>query len=590
MNKLKEGLPQEAFGAMARALLRTLPETVQTGSLKATLEALFSALSRSHEKGSICAKITDIDEKYRELTEVVDAGLACLMTDSPFFGQGGGPQRPLVWDKAGGRVYFEQQFALEMKLARRLVSFARAGGSAPPVTQDQDGAVVNALCRRFSVICGGPGTGKTTTVARILEQLLQQNPALTVALMAPTGKAATRIRESILNTIGRNPASFSQLSRAVDQGRVEEHTIQKWLLINTKRGTRPGPGNPLSADIVIVDEASMIDISLAARLLDAVDLQQNRLIILGDAHQLSAVGPGAVFADLCAEPGILKGTVTRLTHSFRFAGGSPIGKLAAAINTGDKEGVAAAFALPEKDGEFVRRENTGASFVLPRPVRDWLDRAAEEYAAAVARWAKPLDAGEAVPAGLIEAAWRAFNAHRPLAAQRRGPLSLAVLNEYLSERVATLLRPHFPGVPFTGDLYPGSPLIVRRNNDLLGVFNGDVAILVPDGAGSYDAYFGDGGRTVKAVLLSDTETAYALTIHQSQGSEYPDVAVFLPADESSGLATRELIYTGVTRAKKSVMVFSGDAPLSVAVATRTERDGALCGRIEALSAAQGTAL
>lgn len=532
----------------------------------------------------------------------------------------------------GLRLYCAREAFEEMQLALKLASLAKAPARRlkPEMLERIDAlatrlgadkpqrdALELAVKRRFAVICGGPGTGKTTTVIQILECLFAENPSLTVALAAPTGKATSRMRQSISAGLAREGAEtlFAHVRGAADgdehggEARIREHTIHKWLTIPTASGRRPGPASPLAASVLVVDEASMMDIHLAARLFAAVD-EDARVIILGDMHQLAAVGPGAVFADISDREGPLGASVAQLRTSRRFPEGTVIDRLAKAIN---HEGQAESGALgglfsqdaPDAAWEDVKAILSGAAPAgdryavtwdqgefdpqsgLSPAAAAWLEKMAERFTAALLKYIETLASRKGDAA--LEAAWQSLwndglGRFRALAAQRRGPMSVEAVNNFMAEKVRSALAQ----TPFAADeadeFFPGRVVIVRRNDDMLGLFNGDIGIVVPvrgdGGAFARKVRFGDSGIALSPSLLPEHDTAYAMTIHQSQGSEFDDVAVFLPVNPESGLATRELLYTGVTRTKSTVAIFGSEASLRNSVETPTRRAGGLAARLE----------
>ena len=533
------------------------------------------------------------------------------------------------------RLYCARDALEESQLAQKLVELAQSGAKRlKPETaeriealaaslgndQCQKDALTLAVKQRFAVICGGPGTGKTTTVIQILECLFAENPNLTVALAAPTGKAAGRMRQSINAWLARGEADrlFPHVRAAAEagasgfgSGRIREHTIHKWLTIPTPSGERPGPDAPLAASVLIVDEASMMDIHLASRLFSAVG-GGTRVVVLGDMHQLAAVGPGAVFADMSDEEGGLGRSVVRLRTSRRFPAGTVIDRLARAINHeppsdalhAGEEALGGLFA-PDEDDAF---ESVKAILAAPSSAADkysvswdqgaydaqtglspaavgWLEDKAKRFIAALLQYFDAVRRG----GDEAEAAWNtlwhdALGSFRALAAQRRGPMSVDAVNGFMAAKV----REAIEGTPFAAaaddEFYAGRVVIVRRNDDMLGLFNGDIGIVVPVRGGRGEIVrkvrFGDSGTALSPTLLPAHDTAYAMTVHQSQGSEFDDVAVFLPVNPESGLATRELLYTGVTRTKSTAAIFGSSESLRRAVETPTIRAGGLAERLK----------
>lgn len=623
-----------AFELMGKALLRLVKgETVPL--LEEAMNVVMRALAASEEQGSICAVVSHATLDTEAVAALVDNGLAAWLHDSVDNRNANAKSEeqaviaPIVLERLSGdeeglRLYLQRRFDEEMRLAWMLKRYA--GRPTEPVCAEQrerlaalkendwcrygqgridrqtfegnrlhqDEAVERALARRFSIVCGGPGTGKTTTVVRMLECLLVCRPNLRIALAAPTGKAAGRMMQSIRHSIESMSESVSGgVARAIEEGRLTERTIHKWLAAPQESGNKPSATEPLNVDVIVIDEASMIDIRLAVQLFGVLDPEKTRVIVLGDKYQLSAVGPGAVFADMCRQDGVLNDSVSRLTVSHRFSANSMIGRLAAAVNNDDQlpedQHRARVQALFRSDGgakdrvtwHDLRRGGNGLAVGL----KTWLDRAFAPYFDELDRWLDGrIDAGRSHD-DCVKALWTCLNRTRVLAAQRKGPTSVEAVNAYLCETLRARLARRGVATPRNVELMPGLVIIVRQNNDVLGVYNGDVAVLLPSGEATegdqaeLTAYFGDADKRLPAVLLPEYEPAFAMTIHQSQGSEYDHVAVLLPDDEESELATRELLYTGITRAKRSVDIFGSKATLHRALRTTTRRLGALTERL-----------
>jgi exodeoxyribonuclease V alpha subunit len=444
--------------------------------------------------------------------------------------------------------------------------------AAPGATDLQRRACEVAARARLTLITGGPGTGKTYTAARLLALLSALNGAtpLRIALAAPTGKAAARLRQSIEQALAQLPpaAGMQDLAARIGPARTLH------ALLGARPGTRRfvhGPAHPLPLDLLIVDEASMVHLEMMAALLAALPPQAS-VVLLGDKDQLASVEAGAVLGDLCRDAAgsdaLARQTVT-LRESRRFQGA--IGRLATAVNTGDAS-AAAALLKPGLDPALHWLRGGGAQAVVQLALhgREGAPGGYSAYLGLLRQRPAPGDA--AAWDAWVRSVLAAFDRLRVLCALRDGEWGAAGMNLAIERALGQA------GLIARGsEWYEGRPVMVTRNDPGLGVFNGDIGIaLRPDG-GALRVHFAvaEGWRAVGVGRLAEVETAYAMTVHKSQGSEFDHAVLVLP-EQPSRLLTRELVYTGLTRARSAFTLAGARAQaLAEALALRTWRASGL---------------
>jgi exodeoxyribonuclease V alpha subunit len=531
---------------------------------------------------------------------------------------------PLVL--AAGRLYLRRYWRCERQVAAAIGSRLRRSPPPPDNLAElletlfagsadipEWPRIACALAARgsFTVVTGGPGTGKTTTVVKLVA-LLQAGAGrerpLRVRLAAPTGKAAARLTESIGKAIDQVPETL--------RAGIPREAVTLHKLLGARPGTRRlryGAGHPLHADLVVVDEASMIDLEMMAALLAALR-PETRLVLLGDKDQLASVEAGAVLADLCAgaevagydgataawleavagqhpevaeEPrGGLRQQLATLRISRRYGEDSGIGRLARAVNAGDAAAAAEIWRGPYPDLLRIDLEAMADDGFAEFLVEGWAPRqpGGQEGGAGYRAYLHTLESGRpqagAAAARFDEWAGEvldAFDGFRVLCATRRGDCGVDGLNQRIAE---TLLRRRL--ISQAHGWYEGRPVMLAHNDYGLGLMNGDIgiALQVPVAGGEYRlrACFRLPDGRIKQVLpsrLGDCETVYAMTVHKSQGSEFGHVALVLP-DSRNPILTRELVYTGITRAKRRFSLVARDfAVLDWALERRVRRSGGL---------------
>ncbi|MDV6292641.1 exodeoxyribonuclease V subunit alpha [Rhodococcus aetherivorans] len=596
-------------GVLAAADVHVALRLAQLSGETAEDVHLATALAvRAVRAGSVCLDLT----RLREVTvdEAAEVDLAALpwpdddavvagLRRSPLVvGGDRGPLRPLrLVDTADGPLLYLERYFRQEETVRQILD---ARGLGHPVVDEQTlerglrelfrdqhdpGRPAAAPDRQriaaalaatgwTTVIAGGPGTGKTHTVARILALLTTlHGPALRIGLAAPTGKAAARLQESV-----REQAE--PLGLRADLSAMTLHRMLGWQRGRTRY--RYHAGNHLPYDVVVVDETSMVSLTMMCRLLEAVR-PGTRLILVGDPDQLTSVDAGAVLADLVARPvtaagnpvlgrvvgpdldagddpaeaalspgerNRLRGGVIRLSRGRRFGG--DIAHLAVAVREGDADAVM----------RILGGGGTEVSFHAPNDLEalrhDVVTTAATVTAAAVAG-----DAGTAL---------EQFETHRLLCAHREGPYGVQWWARRAMEWIATDTGRRLDAERW----YPGQPLLVTANDHETRIYNGDTGVVVVDAAGEPVAAFARGREPFRLhpSQLSAVQTVYAMTIHRSQGSQYGTVSVILPPPESS-LLTRELLYTAITRARGHVRLIGTEEAVRAGVERRVLRASGL---------------
>ncbi|MFL6173259.1 MAG: exodeoxyribonuclease V subunit alpha [Marmoricola sp.] len=517
-------------------------------------------LVRAVRQGSVCLDLGRVAELDPERSWPQPGPWLAAVTASPLTGT--------ALRVEDGLVYLDRYWSQEGDVVEDLL--ARVARPAPPVdeqrveralgrlfagpTYAEQRAAADASVRRWtSVLTGGPGTGKTTTLARLLAVLTDAaDGPLRIALAAPTGKAAARMTQALAEATRAD--DFPVADRVQVEG-LEASTIHRLLGNRPDNGTRfrHHRGNRLPHDVVVVDETSMVSLTLMARLVEAVR-PDARLILVGDSDQLASVEAGAVLHDVVLGfEGREPSPVCHLVTSHRF--GDAIGALAAAVREDQ----------PDEAWRLLAEGSVNIELVDPDD-----ETRIRELVAAPA-----LEVRDRALAGDARGALAALESHRLLCAHRQGPFGVSWWNERVERWIAER-----DGRDWLPAHYAGQPLIVNRNDYGLRLWNGDTGVVVGADDGDRTAVFDIGGeeRVLALSRLADVSTAHAITVHRSQGSQFGAVTVLLPEPESL-ILSRELLYTAITRARDVVRIVGTEESLRAAVARPAQRASGLAARL-----------
>lgn len=450
-----------------------------------------------------------------------------------------------------------------------------------PLHAGQKEAVRAALKNPLSIISGGPGTGKTTVTAWLLLFYLQAQKeplaALSkVALAAPTGKAANRISESLKDSLSRATHPLLEetrqlLNQHLEKGHIKGQTIHRLLNFNPRRNRfMYHETNPLKIDLLIVDEVSMVDVDLMARLVGALK-PGTRVVFLGDRHQLPSVEAGAALTSWVMHLGDDSTLVQELTHSFRSE--KEIKELAdSIIQSGGFRGHSLTKMSPGQDFSGARgvlvRESSGG---LERLIEDIHKEFYELHGNYRMQTEDCLPDEEGARKARLEEIFKLKNRFQILCLTRKGYTGVENINARLAWRVAG--KKAGGGVP----RFAGAPIMILENDYQKGLFNGDTGILLRDEKGHLQAVFpgGEGFRFFESELLPRHELSFAMTVHKSQGSEYDQILLILPPEKTNPLLHKQIIYTALTRARRSAVIYADSAVLDKALATEHKRESGI---------------
>ena len=545
MNRILELYEAGIFDAQAVALAK-MAQRYDDGLQD--LPFVIAWISQWTQSGHVCLSTqTSFDELIKEEggpdveVPLLNEWVNTIPLDHPFVGDGS-HATPMVVDKERGLLYLHHWFmaenrvveAIQERLKEPIILSGDDHARLDKLFPDsesvaQKNAVKTALSSSFSIITGGPGTGKTTTILKLIDLFVSHHgDGVRIALCAPTGKAMSRMEESIQEQVAessdeewKNIFSF-KLGTPVDPPK----TLHRLLGVNPVRGScRYNQSNKLPHDLIVIDESSMMDLLLMNQLIHAVRPDAH-LILVGDKDQLPAVGSGTIFSDLCGSSG-LKSVIGLLTKNWRAKEAPGIVELASLINEGQVKQVIAFLRRGHENVQWHQENESLKGLLKERALPVWEK---------LVKCSSPKDAF-----GLMAE-------FQILCAVRRGSDGVQMIND-LARR---MLRK-------SADYYHGLPIMISANDPKLKLYNGNLGVVLKDDNGNLTAWFPDGlnFRYVALPRLPAHEPVYAMTIHKSQGSEAENVFIVLP-DAGSPILTRELLYTAITRAKKKVDLWASE--------------------------------
>lgn len=560
---LEVGLLRDIDVHLVQSLMRIygdpLPESAQV---------VLALACRATGDGHVCLDLDDAplslmpsadsDPDFLNTFAAIVAESGAVLRKHPLLVGTGTGNEPFVLEDS--RLYLRRFWNYENAVSAKLLALSRESTgrraadfepqlaeASPPLAEGQKNAIRCAIEKRFSILTGGPGTGKTFVAAHLLVMLAKTSPLIRIRMAAPTGKAAARMDESVggvLKTMG------------VSLDKEPACTLERLLgFQGDSPYFRHNRRNPLPADIVLIDETSMIDLPKMAKLLDAIG-SGTQLILLGDKNQLASVEPGNVMAELCQSTA-LSPVMATLTESKRFLDRTPVAELAKSIQTGDPAKAWDWATSPSPD----IRLRSSAKFDATQCPSSFKSSVTEGYR-------------EFIQTKTPQDAFSALSRFRVLCALRNGPQGSIRVNEAIEE-ILSLHR--------KGEFYDHRVILVTQNNYDINLFNGDIGIVLNQDTDTPFAYFEDGKgkfRKIPCRLLPEHETAFAMTIHKSQGSGFGRVLVLLP-DFSCPVMTRELLYTAITRTESGVELWCEETSFKKAISQPTVRHMGLQQKLDA---------
>ena len=554
-------------------------------------QAPFAQLPQSELAAQILQQLIDASLQGDSCIAVDQTQLAILGELAVSSEQAPNQIAACVYDSQGLALY--RYWQLEQRLAAQICRLKQQtvqGGTSSYTKQlledpQQIAALDMVLRQGFNIITGGPGTGKTYTLARIIAVLNQSIPNLRIAMAAPTGKAAQRMQEALQNSFN-DPKLLSSGLISNELRNQSTQTLHRLLGMGHQQQPRFHQKQPLPYDVIVVDEASMLDLNLATLLFEAVP-EGCRIILLGDANQLASVDVGSVLADLQQVDALAENRVQLLT-SQRFSATAKIGQCArfiqAQCNAAESSDVLAQFeqdivqpsslqpvALTAQMPDQIQLEYIAAQNTPLEAYQQKLLCGFQGYVEALQCY---LQAEE--PIDEIQQVMHAFDHYRILTAVRHGAFGITQLNSYAEQWLNQQLKQ-----VAIGNWYVGRPVMMSYNDYQLGISNGDIGICFKhrSQAHQFEVFFPSLNKWVAAHRLPrNMQTAFALTIHKSQGSEFTHTAIVLDATAQK-LLSQELIYTAVTRAKKVLSLLADPDSLQQALTTRTVRRSGLVQKI-----------